>query len=1289
MKGGKSCHPLLVIKIIDMKYKFIPVLFLLFVSELQSDPLVYGNSDWPMWRYDQGRKAFAAIDLPDNLSLLWTRQLEEPKRAWPFQFEDYFTGGNPDQIGKLSFDISYEPIIGGGKLFVPSMVSDHVTAYSATSGEELWRYYAGGPVRFAPVYDAGKLYFASDDGYLYCLNAETGELIWNYQGSYSNRMVLGNERIISMWPARGGPVLMEGTIYFASGVMPFEGIFVHAVDASTGESVWTNSTTGTIWNLHQHGGAYSYGGISPQGYLAISGDRLIVPGGRTPPAVFARETGEFLYFNQATGMVGKGAGGYRVFASDTWFFNHGMLYALEDGAQFGHVPGNVITKDAFIGASGSNLIAHKSELKTIEVEIEDRLQRGTLTKQYELQELWKAELDNVDRLYFKTSSHFAVSRNGGGTASLIEVNDYGIPGAVVWEHEIDGEIWSMLTGDNKLYIVTREGKVYCFGTAVPGPARHFSHKTDTYEPDVKSAKLAISIIQKTGVTGGYGLIHGGEDGDLIKALVDNSSMHFVVVEPDSEKAAFLKSRFDKAGIYGKRVAVLNDVQAAAAYLPYIYELVVVNGSGYTSCQVVTVFNSLRPYSGTVCFTGALDHLLEIFSNLPLDSGELSVKEDFALLTRKGPLPGSGQWTHQYGGSTNCSYSGEELVKPPLGTLWFGGPSNLNVLPRHHNGPIPQVAGGKLFILGVETISARCIYTGRELWISEIPGIGHKFTSLENEQIFRDGNEIFMGGQPGANYLGSPYVSLEDAVYIIDGDRLLTLDTATGEIMIEFRLPMVSDIEINEFGHILVSGDYLIATIGPQMFDDGIPGKEDNWNATSSSILLVMDRHSGELLWTKRAGTGFRHNAIIAGNDKLFIIDGLSEGVVNILQRRGIDGDHDSELLALDLKTGRKLWSLNDDVFGTWLGYYEDRDILLQGGRPGQLRVLPDEPGDRLIAHNGSTGEIIWENHHQYAGPLGLHPDMIIMAPSTRTAGSGALDPLTGNIVRKDHPITGEPYDWYYQRYYGCGVINTSRYLIMFRSGTAGYYDLLDFGGTGNFGGFRAGCTNNLIAAGGVLNAPDYTRTCTCSYPLQTSVGLVHMPGAGIETWTLNRLGTGSEAIRSLGINFGAQGNRREDGVLWLEYPKVYGAGPDLPLKIESSSHSWFRNHATWIENNDEKYDWVASYGVEGIKSMSVELVPEGSAVEKYYNVTLYFAEPEDISAGKRVFDVSLQRRKVLKNFDIVQEAGGSRRVLRKEFTGVKVNGTLRIDFSGSTMKPVISGVEIVMQEHAADSSMEF
>ena len=88
--------------------------------------------------------------------------------------------------------------------------------------------------RFAPVAWKGKVYFVSDDGYLYCVDAENGRLLWKFRGLTQGkqvRKVIGHGRLVSLWPARGGPVLADGVIYFAAGIWPSEGIFVHAVDA--------------------------------------------------------------------------------------------------------------------------------------------------------------------------------------------------------------------------------------------------------------------------------------------------------------------------------------------------------------------------------------------------------------------------------------------------------------------------------------------------------------------------------------------------------------------------------------------------------------------------------------------------------------------------------------------------------------------------------------------------------------------------------------------------------------------------------------------------------------------------------------------------------------------------------------------------------------------------------------------------------------------------------------------------------------------------------------------------
>jgi hypothetical protein len=120
----------------------------------------------------------------------------------------------------------------------------------------------------------------------------------------------------------------------------------------------------------------------------------------------------------------------------------------------------------------------------------------------------------------------------------------------------------------------------------------------------------------------------------------------------------------------------------------------------------------------------------------------------------------------------------------------------------------------------------------------------------------------------------------------------------------------------------------------------------------------------------------------------------------------------------------------------------------------------------------------------------------------------------------------------------------SEHLLTFRSGAAGYFDFCNDGGTGNFGGFRSSCSNNLIVAGGLLTAPDYTRTCVCSYQNQTSLALVPMPD--VETWTSFGSQTPQQPVRSLGLNPAAPGDRKaEDGTLWLEYPSAGGSSPGV------------------------------------------------------------------------------------------------------------------------------------------------
>ena len=241
-------------------------------------------------------------------------------------------------------------------------------------------------------------------------------------------------------------------------------------------------------------------------------------------------------------------------------------------------------------------------------------------------------------------------------------------------------------------------------------------------------------------------------------------------------------------------------------------------------------------------------------------------------------------------------------------------------------------------------------------------------------------------------------------------------------------------------------------------------------ASASRRLVVFDRHTGKLLWSRDAKFNFRHNCICIADGKLFCLDGMSPKKLDTLRRRGLDAGGKATLYAFDAHTGNELWSTTEDVFGTFLNYSVAHGVLVQAGSAYRDRAK-DEVGTGIVAYRGSDGKVLWKDRSlKYGGPCLLWRDKII----TNGGGGFQLDLLTGKS-------TG----WKYSRMYGCNTAVGSEHLLTFRSGAAGFYDLAGDSGTGNLGGFKSSCTSNLIVADGVLNAPDYTRTCSCAYQNQT------------------------------------------------------------------------------------------------------------------------------------------------------------------------------------------------------------
>jgi outer membrane protein assembly factor BamB len=619
------------------------------------------------------------------------------------------------------------------------------------------------------------------------------------------------------------------------------------------------------------------------------------------------------------------------------------------------------------------------------------------------------------------------------------------------------------------------------------------------------------------------------------------------------------------------------------------------------------------------------------------------------------------------------------------------------------------------IEGRDMLRALDIYTGRLLWQRQFPDLGQFYDNVLH--------------QAGASQIGSNYVTLPDTVYVVYRDAILALDGASGNCQREFRLPETSSGPRPAFGFLAAWENLLIATssplatpgndkpldlvhaavqLFPQLFNGssgahdvgriGNPSYEQRIGnlsgnnadlldgltigptggppaayGSASRRLAVFDRHTGRLLWDRAARYSFRHNNIAIGGGKLFTIDSLPAAALARLKRRGIDlADYQPRLVAVNVRTGRELWSTGGDVFGTMLSYSVEHDILLEGGSAARDRA-PDEANAGMVAFQGGDGRILWqERTRRYSGPCLLHHGTIL------TQGP-AFSLFTGQPEIRRHPLTGEPMPWKFTRNYGCNTAVACENLLTFRSAAAGFYDLAQDGGTGNLGGFKSSCTSNLIAAGGLLNAPEYTRSCTCNYPNQTSLALVHDPDA--ETWTFNDFPWDGKPVRRVGLNFGAPGDRRaDDGTLWLDYPSRGGPSPDLPVIVEPAGVHYFCHHSSRIQPGPGKSGlrWVAASGVAGVRRVSVTLA-SGHPRPRSYLVRLHFAEVERARPGDRVFSISLQHREVLPRLDVVAEASAPWTALVKEFHGIQVTDALTLTLSpeaGSSLPPVLCGLEI-------------
>lgn len=172
------------------------------------------SSDWPMYRKNALRCGATADSVSTDLRMIWETDLGS---------------------GPLT-----PPTVAGGIAFVAVPGTHQVAALDSTGGKKRWTFQAGAPVDTPPTVYKGLCLFGSRDGWLYCLRAKDGTLVWRFRAAPVERRIAAFGGIESPWPLSGSVLVVNDIAYAAAGRHSYMdgGIFLYAIEPSSGKVIW-------------------------------------------------------------------------------------------------------------------------------------------------------------------------------------------------------------------------------------------------------------------------------------------------------------------------------------------------------------------------------------------------------------------------------------------------------------------------------------------------------------------------------------------------------------------------------------------------------------------------------------------------------------------------------------------------------------------------------------------------------------------------------------------------------------------------------------------------------------------------------------------------------------------------------------------------------------------------------------------------------------------------------------------------------------------------------------------
>jgi outer membrane protein assembly factor BamB len=892
----------------------------------------------------------------------------------------------------------------------------------------------------------------------------------------------------------------------------------------------------------------------------------------------------------------------------------------------------------------------------------------------------------------------------GGVVLALNTKD----GKKLWSTKIPERTHQIAIADGRLFVSTRNGSIYCYappGAQVRGVIDEpVVSEPFANHPDVHDARNAAQRIlapntpneKGLGLEGkGFALVLDCDSGVFAHELAKQSSLYICAVFDDAAKAQQARVTFARANLHGSRISVWHrEPGTKLPYSPNFADLIVSQRAalgGAMPRYTADLERLLKPIRGVALLGGKqIDSAIKEWAAAAKPGKWRTFtqhKMNWATHTRP-PLEGAGGWTHANGNSGNTMCSHDGALKPPLGIVWNGPPYSSVMFSR------PPLLHRGVLVCPVDDhcLEAYDAYNGRRLWRYAPPKFG-QHNSIRNFQLMAVGGEsLFIPDgnvQQGATNQG-----------------IIRLDLWSGKIRSVYRVPYPE----MRMGHFAVSPD------GKTLWRSGYGDKTEtqgDW-----TCMFAIDTDTGKVRWMlggpgRKKPFGLykdkvpyeRWSALADG--RIYILSaGVSEAQRNTLvaemkaylkandPRRLAEYEKSHHkimlLTAVDAETGKTLYQHAVDIAGCDQQVVARSDKVIFTTREGGKWWQGWPRKNSIAVHDGATGKLLWKKPANYR----FEP---VVTDETIYAEPWAYDLATGRQRQRTHPITGEKSDWSWVRSNKqCGGCSGSTHFLFGRNKGFGYHDALRDHGMYTSWHHRQACFPDTSSGSGMMIKPPYNTGCGCPWSMPYTMAMTRVteePAIGFDYFQTGR----SLPVKHLRVNFGANGDRRDNsGNVWLHTrrrtdrnqlqlsflsPSVFYPGGDgSQWGIGSSGRRSIGDVP--VENTDVPFvfDAVAL----GLKRYCVPVTTRADG-KGIFTVRLGFRSLENDRPGQRVFDVRLNGSTVLKNFDILKEAGKANRAVWKEFT-LALDGDLILDLVAKIenpslrQMPIISGMQIQAKE---------